>query len=728
MKVLVTGGYGFIGSFVAERFFKEGYQVYIIDNLVSGNAENIDFPHKFYKINVESKKCEEVFKSNKFDVVVHLAAQVDVTTSMKSPVLDTRSNILGLSNILDLSTKYAVGKFIFASSAAVYGMNENTPLVEEESCEPLSPYGMNKWIGEMYCRKWNELYDLQTLCFRFSNVYGPRQGTVGEGGVVSIFIERMLDNQGITVYGDGHQTRDFIYVEDLADAVYRSVESDASGVMNLSSNTENSVNRLIEVLQTIQPIKSVQYREAKQGDIFRSSLDNSKIKRQLDWIPMYTLEEGLEKTYRWFADHKVKEVPKPKKPENFLLAYFKKLLPYLENALAFIVVIFLTVYVHNGKLYDLDDFDFSFFYIILMGIMYGSRQSIPAVFLSSIFYVSFGLMQGRDLISLLYDSESLAQIAVYVFVGIAIGYTVDRKNRAVNSYASQVQAIEERYEFLNEIFNDTRKVKEELQSQIINSSDSFGKIYTITKELDTLEPENIYSSAVGVLESIMKSDAISIYSVNKHGSFLRLSAKSKKDNFELPKSLRIADQPRIGQVIESKEVFINHELESNVAMLMAPIVDNGQVVALVSVHDMQYENFSLYHQNLFKVAIELITAALSKAYRFWSATMNERYVEGMTVLKEEAFGKVLETKRATKERLHIEYGLLMLDVNFIHQEEKLNLIQRSLRESDYLGLGKSGQLLALLANSSKGDTEIVRKRLAEQGVDSIICEEEVMYG
>lgn len=303
MRVLITGGYGFIGSFVADRFYQEGHQVTIIDDLSSGKLDNFVFPHKSYRLGVENSECEEVFKNNEFDAVVHLAAQINVVTSLENPYLDAKSNVLGLNNMLHLSAKYKVKKFIFASSAAVYGMNENAPLAEEDTCNPMSPYGINKYLGEYYCKKWTEMYGLDTLCFRFSNVFGPRQGVIGEGGVISIFLERLLAEKELYVYGDGEQTRDFIYVEDVANAIYQSVCKEMKGVFNLSTNTENSVNQLIEILNALQPVKEVIYRDNRKGDIARSSLNNNKIKQALNWKPDFSLEVGLARTYDWFKEY-----------------------------------------------------------------------------------------------------------------------------------------------------------------------------------------------------------------------------------------------------------------------------------------------------------------------------------------------------------------------------------------------------------------------------------------
>ena len=203
MKVLITGGYGFIGSHVAERFFNEGHEVFIIDNLSSGKKENITFKHEHYRVSVIDSCCEQVFQAYNFDIVVHLAAQVSVAKSIINPRLDTEINTVGLVNMLSLSHKYNVKKFIFASSAAVYGMNEKIPLTEDFPCSPISPYGISKWIGESYCQKWKELYGLDSVVFRFSNVYGPRQSNEGEGGVVSIFLDSLLKGKPLEVFCDG---------------------------------------------------------------------------------------------------------------------------------------------------------------------------------------------------------------------------------------------------------------------------------------------------------------------------------------------------------------------------------------------------------------------------------------------------------------------------------------------------------------------------------------------
>lgn len=304
MKVLITGGSGFIGSNAAEILSIMGHELFIIDDLSSGNADNLkNIEHTFYKLDIADKECEDVFRKHKPDIVIHLAAQVDVKTSMEQPYLDTRSNILGLVNMLSLSAGYGIKKFLFASSAAIYGNNQLVPLNEEEKPDPVSPYGMSKSMGEFYCNKWNQIYGLKTLCFRFSNVYGPKQGTIGEGGVVSIFMQRVLKGQPLYVFGDGDQTRDFIFVKDLAEAICKGIESDMCGVCNLSTNTESSVNQLLDILKSLYPVEEIIHQQPRPGDIYKSRLNNARITKALNWAPRFSFDEGIRETFRWFAGY-----------------------------------------------------------------------------------------------------------------------------------------------------------------------------------------------------------------------------------------------------------------------------------------------------------------------------------------------------------------------------------------------------------------------------------------
>jgi UDP-glucuronate decarboxylase len=727
VKVLVTGGYGFIGSHVAERFNKEGYEVFIIDNLETGNIHNVNFKHKGYRLSIEDRKCEEIFRSNRFDVVVHLAAQVDVMVSIENPRQDTKSNVLGLVNMLTLANKYDVKKFLFASSAAVYGMNDELPLNEDAPCDPISPYGISKWVGESYCLKWKKLYNLDTLCFRFSNVYGPRQGSRGEGGVISIFMERAMKEQELLVFGNGEQTRDFIYVEDVADAIFRSSYSQLSGVYNLSTNVEKSVNTLIYNLKELHGVKEVVYRDPRKGDIERSTLDNTRIKRDLDWAPIYSFEEGLNRTYKWFQqDHAISQTASTKEVNPSAMKLLIKVLkPYAENAIAFGLTAWLTL-TQMDTSYGF--MDIKIFYIMIMGIIYGKRQSITAAGLSIVLLVYQKLIDGRELISLLYDTDFFFQVAMYLFIGLVVGYAIEKKNRLIESQVNQMEDIEEKFEFLNSVYTEVREVKEELQQRIQNSEDSFGKIYSITKELESLVPEEIVTSTISVVESIMRTKDVSIYTVNSYGSYLRLVAHSIGRETEKNKSIKVEDFDYINQMFQDGKIYINKDLIEGVPLMSAPIHNNGEIIAMIAIDGIQFEKFSLYYQNLFKITVDLVSSALSRAFLYIEATEGQRYIEGTTILNKEAFAVILENKKLAKTKHNINYLLVTCTMEESSIQKISQRVSRLLRETDYIGLGENGEILILLSNSKISEASLVFKRFAEQEISLHLLEEEVAHG
>ena len=303
MKILVTGGAGFIGSHVLERLARDkGNTITVLDNLDSGIAENIPSGVAFIREDIRSSKIINIFQENTFDVVIHLAAQTMVPYSIAHPNEDADINLIGLINVLEAARLNGVKSVVFSSSAAVYGNSINLPLKENETLVPTSFYGITKMTTEHYLRVYHELYGINTTVLRFANVYGERQGIGGEGGVVCIFSQKISENQNIDVFGDGEQTRDFVYVKDIAKAICGAIEHKGFGIYNVSTNTEVSVNELIGAFEKVSGKKiQVNYLPARTGDIYRSVLSNKALKTEFKIDAFTSLEEGLNNTYNYFV-------------------------------------------------------------------------------------------------------------------------------------------------------------------------------------------------------------------------------------------------------------------------------------------------------------------------------------------------------------------------------------------------------------------------------------------
>ena len=300
MKILVTGGAGFIGSHLLQLLQgQQGVEVVVYDNLSSGRREHVPKGIRLVEGDVrDAEGLARLFASEAFDSVVHLAAQTMVPYSLSHPEEDCQINLLGLINILECCRKYTVKHIVFSSSAAVYGDNLNIPLHEEEKPMPTSAYGITKMASEHYLRMYHDLYGLNTTVLRFANVYGERQGAGGEGGVVSIFCKLLAAGQGVTVFGNGEQTRDFVYAGDIAEALWRGSQLEGHHVINISTQKETSVNQLLAAFkQAVGREFPVQYAPIREGDIFRSVLANGRCVELLGFCPAMNLQEGVARTY-----------------------------------------------------------------------------------------------------------------------------------------------------------------------------------------------------------------------------------------------------------------------------------------------------------------------------------------------------------------------------------------------------------------------------------------------
>lgn len=302
MKILVTGGAGFIGSTVVDAYVKKGHSVWVVDDESSGNPKQVNPTARYARISIgDKKKLSSLFQRVRFDVVNHHAAQIDVRRSVSDPEFDAKVNILGILNVLTLSLKYGVKKFIFSSSGGtVYGECKR-PASESFPEVPLSPYGVAKLASEKYIQAFSALHGIKYTIFRYANVYGPRQDPHGEAGVVAIFSQKLLKNQPITIFGNGRQTRDFVYVKDVARANVMGLTGAMNQIVNIGTGNETSVNQLYSEMARVLGIKGTpSHKPARHGELSRSVLNAAKAKKVLRWVPQYSLFEGLKETIQFF--------------------------------------------------------------------------------------------------------------------------------------------------------------------------------------------------------------------------------------------------------------------------------------------------------------------------------------------------------------------------------------------------------------------------------------------
>lgn len=303
MRILVTGGAGFVGSHIVDRLLGQGHEVRVVDDLSTGRRELVNRAARFQRCDIRSRRLPRLVDTWRPEAVVHAAAQASVVRSVAEPDFDASVNITGTLALVRACGAAGARTFLYISTGgAAYGDTSNLPTPEEQPPAPSSPYGVSKTAGERYVECYGPLFDMRTLVLRLANVYGPRQNPQGEAGVVAIFADRLLRGEPCVINGDGEQTRDFVYVEDVADAVVRGLErADATAVVNIGTGIETTVNAIYARLARAAGVtRAATHGPAKAGEQRRSALAADRAARVLGWMPTTTLDDGLARTLEHF--------------------------------------------------------------------------------------------------------------------------------------------------------------------------------------------------------------------------------------------------------------------------------------------------------------------------------------------------------------------------------------------------------------------------------------------
>lgn len=306
MKILVTGGAGFIGSHIVDAYVQEHHNVVVVDDLSTGSKQNINPQAKFVQMDIRDNKLEEIFRNERFDVVNHHAAQMDVRKSVADPQLDASINVLGGLNVFENARRHGVRKIIFSSTGgAIYGEQDYFPADELHPLRPLSPYGITKLCTEKYLFYYKHVHSIDHVILRYANIYGPRQNPHGEAGVIAIFASKMIRHEQPVINGDGKQTRDYVFVGDVVNANIAALKLDGTNIFNLGTGVEHDVNYLFHHLREhLYKDCPENHGPTKIGEQIRSVISYAKIHKELGWSPAVSLEKGLARTADYFKTKK----------------------------------------------------------------------------------------------------------------------------------------------------------------------------------------------------------------------------------------------------------------------------------------------------------------------------------------------------------------------------------------------------------------------------------------
>ncbi|MCI7612617.1 MAG: hypothetical protein MSS66_06475 [Selenomonadaceae bacterium] len=606
--------------------------------------------------------------------------------------------------------------------------------------------GARQAYCEDFVLAWSREHGLQSSVVVLPEVFGS--GISSDDSIIARLFCAACRQEKFQLHGRDDVPVPLLYLEDASHAILMIIQQDVKKERIVVSSEEamsftqvvltlNGFVNLpqIEVLgqgNEFSPVAAYSRAEesGQAGDDGSYSRDSSD---SYDFTirPKYHAAEMLKPVYEWYAlhdgegageaddsglgpDDEAEADGKPSEGEDSKLERFK---PYLENIGLFVVIVIISILQGNTPVNFATGLDVAYIYIIIMGVLYGKQQSLPAV-LPSMALLTWGLLnQHGEISSIFYVPENIFHYSTYLFLGVFTGYISDSWRSQLSSLGYKLNHFARRYSFLQENYQKSIEIKDKLYHQIINSDDSIGWLYGIIRQLDTVEVEDIFTQAAAVTGRIMGTQNVAIYVMGKDQFYLRQKVRLGDKTAQLPHSRKTEDNPYIMDMLANQHLFVNHGLQLGLPDLAAPIVYDGRVIAVIEIYGMNFEQWSIYQQNLLSVTSRLISMAMGKAYLYEEGIQSRRFVPQTRILQPEEFAKLekgLLARAALQE--NVRNVLLELSCAGMSYQELDSKLSGAIRQEDAVGL-KEDRVFLLLHDVDDTGMHLVRQRLLHRGID-----------
>nr|WP_300003427.1 NAD(P)-dependent oxidoreductase [Tissierella sp.] len=721
MKILVTGGYGFIGSHLVERLIKEKHDITIIDDLSTPTQLNFTDNVTFFKIGIQDAKCEKIFADFKFDIVVHLAFKSLPKEGEKEYGSIYHENNIGLSNVLFFSQKYFVDKVIVASSYQVYGKQEIFPIDESSEIDMAGDKIGSYLEREYFCRKYSEK-GLNVVILRLGCVYGPRQP--------EDFIQlAMTEDQGnkpeaVTII---NKMKDYIYISDVVEAIYRTCEKPTSKILNISSGTWIKQSEVQEIIDSnIKLANKPMFNYIDDHSRPRYLLDNQKASLELDWSPKYSIEDGIKKTIDWSIKNidtdKIKVASETEsvfsaiKKRWFLSASHK----YIENFILFIIFAALMIILERKFFIKVDLF---IIYIVTINIYYGWWHGIIAMILSVGAYIGFNMDYSNLAMTGIFNNMNQdLYIAMYIVLGGTTGYLADRIRGEKTELENDLNSVKEELYFTIGMYNKSIEIKNSLQETIESNEDSLGKIYNIISRLNNIPPADVFSEAAKVFSQMLRTESVHIYRIDSKNN---IKIAAVEGNIKYPRLLNYEDYDFLETMIKDGNVFINKDFVSDLPMACAPIIQDDVTVAIVLLDGLEFKKLTYQFLNTLKVLTYLVANAMSTADRCQISLPAEegKYLKDTLIMRADWFKRLIKQKEIEDAQDETSNCLLIFRKNMDESNVRLyNRIKKVLTRTDYVGEVGDTKIAILLNGKNKEEVAVIKNRLKNLGLLDVYIE------
>ena len=721
MNILITGDLSSMATALGKTFSKEKHKtVFVSDYVDELELKNLKgaITHSFNPANVEFR---EILASYKFNIIIYIATREE---QQIGKIIKSGEQLDGLRNALELCRLGFTNQFFYISSTEVYGSSSDTQESTEPKPETINGHAL--YSGEQYCKYYANQENLNVTVLRVPYVYGPDERNV----LLHKLISESREQKIVTLPSNEDYECSFLHTTDIADLILRAIDdtnlylramddSDYAGfhIVNLATSKKFTFANLAQLLRDSFP--KAEYRFSDKDLTYTRPAIVTRAKDLYGWIDLHELQVE-------FSNYVTSATVIPSFQETDFKAKLSRfmentiLLKWIELLGGAVLMQFLSEF--TGTLIQFKYVDFRLLFVVLMGLVYGIRFGLIASVLASlsVFYTWYNL--GYDWALLAYNVGNWFPFAVYFAAGLITGYNRDKLENIIELEQSQKNLIYDKYEFLYGVFEEVRDMKDDYRQKLIGYRDSFGKIYQITRELDTLQEQEVYLRALSIFENLLENESIAIYTLDPNRLFARLQVSSKSLGDRISKSLKLSDFPEIRSLIERGEIFQNRDLTSKYPAYAAPFMSNAYPfnvsVAMVIVWDAKFEQYSTYYYNLFKVISALVQDSLVRATAFLNANYEKVYLPSTNILSFEAFVDALRVRESEKKIKIAEYQLLRIYKDEIELKDFSSKITSGLRTVDIVGKWSDGSFMVLLSQADAKSTGEVEARLKTIGVMS----------
>ncbi|MEG0854422.1 MAG: NAD(P)-dependent oxidoreductase [Angelakisella sp.] len=700
MNVLYVGSCDSFASALVNKLVKEDHTVHIIAVRDFDSRVRPKLAYRLYEFDADTMRVEKVFSSIHPDIVI-FGGDLLGTASWEHNKA-SNNYITQLMNTVSFSAVCGTQKFIYLSSTEVYEASGFKEMAEDSPLKPTSYKGLLCMEGELLVENICRTSNIAVTSLRFADIYGYRLFENKEDIISAIFTE-LSSVKTITL--EGSRVLYPISVKDGVEAVYRAM----GNTPNAAYNVGGAPVPESKLYEAVQAATGTQAELVMSDMLLGAHLCCDRIKKDLEWYSYGALDSYLEGY-----------VPEKATAETQRKPFWKSfdiktpVLVTVENGIIF--VIFAVLATLFGDHSVLRNVDMMYIYIILSALLFGVKQSILSVIFAFLFYM-YGMGKMADsLVSVILNVDTFLQLAQYIFMGVVVGYAVERNRVKFEQAEIENKYRETEYNELRDINNDNILIKRQYEKRLLGYKTSLPRLYAITSRLDSLNPQVIFASITKIFEEVMETKTVSVYSYTATRGYARLMSSLNDSSIFAGKSFKLSAFPEMEAKLSANEVFIGNQFNENSPSMAGAVFHKGNMIAIIIIREMEFQNLNLYQISLFKTLIPLITSSLVKAYQYEEKIRNERYLPDSEILNEVEFQKLLEIKQKNREDGIAHFTLIKI----LEQDDPVKLYQRyasAFRTDDFFGLDSDGELCVLLTGTAERDMEFVDNRLRQKGIE-----------